>query len=102
MPIKKYCLCVQLLDLTKTNNPTIKDVFVDFVHLTRTTGKKIGEAILTLLVKHGLQVMNIRGQSYDGAAAMASSKVGTQAQILAVNPLALYTHCKFYGFGKGV
>lgn len=79
--------------LTRTNNPAIKEVFVDFVHATLTTGKKTGEAITTLFVKHGLQVMNIRGQSYVGAAAMVSSKVGIQAQILAVNLLALYNHC---------
>ena len=36
----------------------------------------------------------MRGQAYDGAAAMASVKVGCQARIKSMNKLAVYTHCR--------
>ena len=36
----------------------------------------------------------MRGQAYEGAAAMASVKVGCQARIASMNKLAVYTHCR--------
>ena len=53
---------------------------------------KVGQAIIAALSKNGLHVKHIRGQAYDGTSAMSSNNVGTQAQIKAKNPLALYTH----------
>ena len=47
---------------------------------------------MSVLSRNGLDVKNIRDQAYDGASAMSSSNVGTQAQIKTKNPLALYTH----------
>ena len=49
---------------------------------------------MSVLSRNGLDVKNIRGQAYDGASAMSSSNVGTQAQIKAKNPLAFYTNCR--------
>nr|XP_054770920.1 52 kDa repressor of the inhibitor of the protein kinase-like [Lytechinus pictus] len=87
-------VCVRFLDLSTADHPQIKEVFIDFIHLRRATGEKVGKAIMSVLRRNGLDVKNIRGQAYDGASAMSSSNVGTQAQIKAQNPLALYTHCR--------
>eukprot|EP00057_Strongylocentrotus_purpuratus_P005147 XP_003730316.1 PREDICTED: 52 kDa repressor of the inhibitor of the protein kinase-like [Strongylocentrotus purpuratus] len=87
-------VCVRFLDLSTADHPQIKEVFIDFIHLRRATGEKVGKAIMSILRRNGLDVKNIRGQAYDGASAMSSSNVGTQAQIKAQNPLALYTHCR--------
>lgn len=87
-------VCVRFLDLSTAKLPEIKEVFIDFIHLKRATGKLVGQAIMTLLRRNGLDVKDIRGQAYDGASAMSSDKVGTQAQIKAENPLAMYTHCR--------
>ena len=84
-------VCVRFLDLS-TDQRQIKEVFLDFIHLKRATGEKVGQAIMSVLSRNGLYVKNIRGQAYDGASAMSSSNVGTQTQIKAKNPLALYTH----------
>jgi len=67
---------------------------LDFVYLTRTTGEKIGQAIISLLNKNGLSIEDIRGQAYDGASSMSSNNVGVQSQIKKYNPLAIYTHCR--------
>ena len=87
-------LCLRFVDTTNRQKPHIKEVFLDFLHLERTTGQKIAESIQSLLEKHGLDIQDMRGQSYDGASAMASEKRGVQAIIKQTNPLALYTHCR--------
>ena len=38
-------------------------------------------------------ITKARGQAYDGASAMLSSRVGEQARIRALAPRALYVHC---------
>ena len=73
--------------------PSIHEIFFDFVHLVRTTGEAISTAILKSLHEHGVDVTKMRGQAYDGAAAMSSSRVGVQAKIKEHAPLAVYTHC---------
>ena len=50
-------------------------------------------------IMHSLQQNNkdikmCRGQSYDGASAMSSERIGVQAKIKGASPLALYTHCR--------
>lgn len=86
-------LCLRFVDVSQ-RKPEIKEAFLDFLHLKRATGMSISDAILTLLDKHGLDVQDIRGQSYDGASAMSSDERGAQALIRDKNPLALYTHCR--------
>eukprot|EP00057_Strongylocentrotus_purpuratus_P002048 XP_003723740.1 PREDICTED: 52 kDa repressor of the inhibitor of the protein kinase-like [Strongylocentrotus purpuratus] len=86
-------LCLRFVDVTD-RKPHVRKVFLDFLHLQRATGERIAEAILSLLDKHGLDVHDMRGQSYDGASAMAGYRRGAQAVIKEKNPLALYTHCR--------
>ena len=86
-------LCLRFVDFSDRKHPVIKEVFMDFCHLVRTRGEQIANGIVTLLEKSFLNVDNIRGQSYDGAAAMAGSKSGAQAFIKQKTPLALFTHC---------
>lgn len=86
-------VCLRFVDQGEAMKPEIKEVFFDFVHLIRTTGASIASALLDSLKNNGLNARNIRGQAYDGAAAMSSAKVGVQARVKSVQPLALYTHC---------
>lgn len=67
---------------------------MDFVELQRTTGKHIAEAIMQCLHHNNIDINKCRGQTYDGAAAMSSERVGVQARIKEVCPLAIYTHCR--------
>ena len=82
-------ICFRYVDAEKIN-----EVFFDFVELTRTTGAHIAAAILNSLQQNNIDVKMCRGQSYDGASAMSSERIGVQANIKAASPLALYTHCK--------
>ena len=85
-------LCLRFVEM-KDGKHHIKEAFLDFVHLERTTGKKIASAIKDSLVKHDLDIRKVRGQAYDGASCMSSARVGVQAEIKREAPLALYTHC---------
>ena len=67
-------------------------MLLDFVELIRTTGAHIAEAILLSLAQHKVDILKCRGQAYDGAAAMSSKRVGVQARIKVVCPLALHSH----------
>ena len=46
-----------------------------------------------MLHKHDLQLENIRGQGYDGAASMSGQYSGLQSRIAAENEKAIYVHC---------
>ena len=53
----------------------------------------IAACVLKDLEQLGLDIVNVRGQGYDGASNMSSAHVGLQALIREKSPLAVYTHC---------
>ena len=71
----------------------ICEEFLGFVEADDMTGKGLAQLIITFLGQVGLSLDQCRGQGYDGAASMRGRINGCQAQILALQPLALYTHC---------
>ena len=86
---EQLALCVRFVD--KDNN--IREEFVQFKKVERITGKYLADVIINTLKSLGLEIKNLRGQGYDGAANMSSPKVGVQAQIRKEAPLATYIHC---------
>ena len=48
---------------------------------------------MEMLLKHDLQLENISGQGYDGAAAMSGQYTDLQSRLMAENNIALYVHC---------
>ena len=87
--IEHLAVCIRFVDAGRN----IREEFLTFQQLTRITGKHIAEAIIKFLQDNGLQVENIRGQGYDGASNMSSSRTGVQGRIQEVAPLATYIHC---------
>ena len=84
-------ICLRFVKWTETV-PSINELFFDFVYCARTTGEAVAAAILESLSEHSIDITKMRGQAYDGAAAMSSSRVGVQAKIKEHAPLAVYTH----------
>lgn len=82
-------LCVRFVDVHKD----IREEFIQFSTLTRVTGEAIAARVCSDLADLGLDIENIRGQGYDGASNMSSSRVGLQTLIKEKAPLAIYTHC---------
>ena len=70
-------LCVRFVDTHKD----IREEFIQFSTLTRVTGEAIAARVCSDLTDLGLDIKNIRGQGYDGASNMSSSRVGLQALI---------------------
>ena len=97
----KEVLSLCLRFLSGNDDPSsvnISEVFVDYVHLERTTGKVIADAIVKSLHDMGFDIGNLRGQGYDGASAMFSSIQGVNGRIREIAPLALYSHCKSHEY----
>ncbi|XP_056009380.1 52 kDa repressor of the inhibitor of the protein kinase-like [Ostrea edulis] len=86
-------LCLRFLD-TREHPAIIKEEFLDFANIGRTTGEAIADKLIEILRSLAIPIENMRGQAYDGAAAMASEKRGCQGRIKYLNQLALYTHCR--------
>ena len=82
-------LCIRFVD----QDYNIREEFLEFVHLTRVTGRAIATTILNRLEEWQLPPGNMRGQGYDGASSMSSERVGVQALVKEQAPLAAYTHC---------
>ena len=72
----------------------IREDFLQFVEVHDVTGNGIAKSILTALSSFGIHVSFLRGQGYDGAAAMS----GAQAIIQQSHPLAVYSHCAAHNF----
>ena len=91
----KEVLSLCLRFLSGNDDPSsvnISEVFVDYVHLERTTGKAIADAIVKSLHDMGFDIENLRRQGYDGASAMSSSIQAVNGRIREIAPLALYSH----------
>ena len=87
-------LCTRFVDA----KGDIREVFMTFLSLERLTGRYIAEKIIEFLKDNDLNVENIRGQGYDGASNMSSERVGVQAQIKELSPLATNIHCSSHQF----
>ena len=61
--------------------------------LSGVTGRAIADRILKLLSDWQLSPIKLRGQTYDGAGAMAGSSRGAAKLIQDSYPKAIYTHC---------
>ena len=72
----------------------IREEFLDFVTVDRITGEVLATAILSQLDAWDIDVSKCRGQAYDGASNMSSSRAGVQGRISEIAPLAFYTHCQ--------
>lgn len=75
------------------SNQEVREVFLAFMECDNITGETLTGLILQCLRDWDLDVANVRGQGYDGAANMAAKFKGVQARILGINPKALYFHC---------
>ena len=72
----------------------IPDKFVGFIPAVKTSGQMLAETILSALDSFKLDIANCRGQGYDGASAMSSSRCGVQGLIRQRNDKAVYSHCR--------
>ena len=86
---EKLSIVIRFVDANKD----IREEFLEFKDLERTTGAAVSETLLSTLRSLNILIEDCRGQGYDGAASMSSQRVGVQANILTHAPNAAYVHC---------
>lgn len=72
----------------------VREEFVGFVELESTDAESISVAIIDYLKVCQLDIANLRGQGYDGAAVMSGKVSGVCTRIQSIQPRALYHHCR--------
>ncbi|XP_050059854.1 52 kDa repressor of the inhibitor of the protein kinase-like [Aphis gossypii] len=88
--VEQFSLCIRYFDETLMQ---IREDFLTFVPVDDVTGLGLANTLQNTLEKLGFDLNKLRGQGYDGAAAMRGSFRGVQAIIKEKYPKALYTHC---------
>ena len=68
--------------------------FLGFVQIEKMDAQTIADKIISSVTSWGLNMDNLVGQGYDGAATMSSSKNGVQAKIRNHYKNATYVHCR--------
>ena len=89
---EELAFCISFVD----QNKDIREEFLSFLHVPRITGELIASTMIQFLQDVNLDLKNIRGQGYDGAANMSSDNVGVQRKIKNESPKAVYVHCSGY------
>lgn len=92
--IEQFSLCVRYVHKNVINSEfTICEDFLMFVPIHDLTGRALAKTMLESLQQMGLDLRYMRGQGYDGAAAMSGRFNGCQAVVQEQYPTALYVHC---------
>ena len=68
--------------------------FLGFVQIEKMDAQTITDKIFSSVTRWGLNMGNLVGQGYDGAATMSPSKNGVQAKIRNHYKNAKYVHCR--------
>ena len=62
-------------------------------NIKSTDASTLTQTIKCVFEENELSLQRLRGQCYDGASAMSSTKSGVAKQICDIEPRALFTHC---------
>ena len=72
----------------------IREEYIQFLECeSGTSGQELYLKIVNAIRNLSLEIINLRGQGYDGAGNMAGKKSGVSSRILKLNDKALYVHC---------
>ncbi|CAF1410883.1 unnamed protein product [Rotaria sordida] len=87
--LEQLCIGIRSVD----DNYEIFEDILGLYELSRQDAPTIVEAIRDVLTRCGLNVLDCRGQGYDGASNMSGIYGGVSALILNQQPKAMYVHC---------
>jgi len=76
-----------------TQELEVHEEFLGLYHVASINAVTLTAAIKDVLIRMNLPFEKLRGQCYDGASAMSSSKCGVAKRISELEPRAIYTHC---------
>ena len=92
--IEQLSLCARYV----SKNLELREDFLQFIPVYDVTGKGLAKSIVDSLLKFGIDVSFMRGQGYDGAAAMSGKFRGAHAFIQNDYPLAVYSLSAAHNF----
>ncbi len=84
---------VTLIVRRVTEELEVHEEFLGLYHVASIDAATLTTAIKDIFIRMNLSFNKLRGQCYDGASAMSSSKRGVAKQIQDLEHRALYTHC---------
>ena len=78
-------------------------MFIEFTECDRgVTGRAIADKLIDAIKRLGLDVANLRRQSYDGAGNMCGHLQGASTLINKIQPKAVYIHCNSHQLNLGI
>lgn len=89
---EQISVCIRFVNL-KSTGICIEEHFLLFCPIDDTSGEGLTEFLLLALKKEGLNINDLRGQSYDNGANMRGRHNGLQKRILDLNPRAFFVPC---------
>ncbi|XP_025414970.1 52 kDa repressor of the inhibitor of the protein kinase-like [Sipha flava] len=87
---EQFSFCVRYFD---SSTCSVQEHFLGFTKIEHVTGEYLADTIIQILKEKNLDLAQLRGQGYDGAANMSGAFKGVQSRIASLQPLAFYTHC---------
>jgi len=76
-----------------TQSLEVEEYFLGLYETSSTSGATLTTIVLDCLQRFGLRIEDLRGQCYDGASNMSGQFKGVQAQMLKLQPKAIFVHC---------
>ncbi|XP_072391085.1 52 kDa repressor of the inhibitor of the protein kinase-like [Diabrotica undecimpunctata] len=89
---QQLSLCLRYVDCS-SGKALIREDFIEFIHVDEVTGLALATTIIDKLKSFGLDLENLVGQGYDGAAVMSGRFKGVRTIIMDKYPRALFVHC---------
>ncbi|XP_075512422.1 uncharacterized protein LOC142547842 [Primulina tabacum] len=86
------CLAKNILSF-RGKNENMEDSSKEFLNVENTSGLSLFNELCAALDSLGLDIDNIRGQSYDNGSNMKGKHQGVQKRLLDINPRAFYMPC---------
>ncbi|XP_050540289.1 zinc finger MYM-type protein 1-like [Daktulosphaira vitifoliae] len=90
--IEQFSICARFVDKID-DDYIIREDFLCFIPVEDVTGKGLANTLLTKMKYIGINLVNMRGQGYDGARAMSGKFNGCAAKVRELYPEAIYVHC---------
>ena len=91
---ERFSICKRYICTEENNNQdNLWEDFLGFEVAKNLSGQSLAALMMETLAKWGLDLDNMVGQGYGGAANMSGRFQGVQAIVKKAHPKALYTHC---------
>lgn len=91
--IEQLTFIIRIVEMTSDNCAEIKEYFIGFTPVTKSTGLRLTEELKFQLQALDINLSDCRGQAYDNGANMVGKHQGVQTRILTENPRAFFVPC---------